>query len=219
MNRIRYCVFVFWIACVSVDANSCTAAKRTLRFQEGMNRYRGTQDVVIGSFEPDLSDNGPALRNDIADNEPEHFLEALIRFDNVIGKGPGRIPPGAKIVSATLRLTVYNGGSGIAVHRALEAWDERSSWRSLNRGLDRFVAVPDAKRGKANRRKNIKTGTIDLDVTPSLKAWVENRQRNFGWVIKSPNPGGTNSVGIRSSEFRQIEQRPMLIVTVHTPDQ
>lgn len=190
---------------------------RTLRFQQGASGYHGTQDVVINSFSPDESDNGPSLKNDIADNGPENFLEALIRFDKIIGAGLLQIPAGAKIVSARLRLTVYNGGSGIVVHRVQEPWDEKSTWKSLGRGVDKFVATPDDRKGRGNHRKNVRKGTIDLNVTASLAAWVENRQPNYGWVLRAPMPGGTNSLGIHSNEAEQPDGRPLLIVKVSPP--
>ncbi len=173
---------------------------------------------MIWSFKPDANDNGPSLLNDIADNEAENFLESLIRFDQLVGKGRRQIPPGAKIVSATLRLSVYDAGSGIVLQRALESWDEKSTWKSLNRGLDRFVAIPDARLGRADKRKNVRKGMVALDVTSALRAWVQQPRRNFGWVLKSPAPGGTNSVGIRSSEFPNSGERPQLTVRFTPPD-
>lgn len=86
---------VVWASSVSLGL----AAE--LRFQQGVNGYAGTQDVVINSFEPDASLNGPALKNDIADNEAENFLESLLRFDKIVGDVRQQIPAGSKISSAT----------------------------------------------------------------------------------------------------------------------
>ena len=109
-------------------------------------------------------------------------------------------------------LTVYNGGSGIAVHRVQEPWDEKSTWKSLDRGLHKFVATPDDRKGRGNHRKYVQGSTIDLNVTAGLAAWSENRQPNHGWVLRAPMPGGTNSLGIHSSEAEQTDQRPLLNV-------
>jgi hypothetical protein len=210
-TRVTFALVV-WV----FSASQSRAAE--LRFQQGVNGYASTQDVVINSFDPDASENGLALKNEIADDEAENFLESLIRFDKIVDDGRQQIPAGSKITSATLRVTVYNGGSGIVVQRALETWDENSSWKSLNRGLDKFVQTSDAKLGKTNHRKNVRKGTINLDVTASLCAWVENRQENCGWVLKAPTPGGTNSLGIDSSEAPNAATRPLLIVRFTRPD-
>lgn len=184
---------------------------RTARFQEGVDGYRGTHDVVVMSFDPDANDDSTSLRNDIADNEPEHFVETLLKFESLVGEGKNEIPAGAKIHSATLHLTAYNGGSGIVIHRVLEPWSEKSTWKSLDRGLDRFVKTPDDRRGKSGHRRHVVRGLVKLDVTASLRAWVENGETNHGWVLRAP-VGGTDSVGIRSSEFEQAARRPLLSV-------
>jgi hypothetical protein len=53
--------------------------------------------------------------------------QALIRFDDIIGNGPGRIPPGSKVTSAVLTLHGNDDGGGkIHVHRVLADWDPSS---------------------------------------------------------------------------------------------
>ena len=46
-------------------------------------------------------------------------VQALVRFDNIFGSGQNRIPSGSNILSATLRLNVFNSGNQIQLHRSL----------------------------------------------------------------------------------------------------
>src|SRR5215208_1492489 len=61
-------------------------------------------------------------------------VQTLLRFDNAVlfGNGPGQIPLGATITSATLTLQTTNGSSqGGSLHRMLTGWDSQSTWDSL----------------------------------------------------------------------------------------
>ena len=58
--------------------------------------------------------------------------QVLMKFANLFGSGPGQIPVGAQIVSATLQLdataSTVDGGT---LNRMLVNWGSSSTWNSL----------------------------------------------------------------------------------------
>ena len=76
-----------------------------------------------GSISVDLDNDG-------------HQSQVLIRFDNIVGDGPGKIPPGSTVTSAVLTLHGNSSGGGkVYVHRVMADWDATNvSWDTAKLG-------------------------------------------------------------------------------------
>lgn len=100
--------------------------------------------------------------------------QALIYMD-IFGTGPGQVPPGSTIHTATLRLYATSTGGGDAqVFRAAEYWDFASTWNDLGN-----VATVGASKGAG-----VSSGSfVDISVEDHLALW-DSGTYNDGWVIK-----------------------------------
>ncbi|MCE2797432.1 MAG: hypothetical protein LW816_19080, partial [Planctomyces sp.] len=88
----------------------------TVAFQQGVNGYRGTVDTEIWALAPHtILESNPNSSTD-SDNDGGES-QCLLRFDGIIGREPGRIPPGAAIHSARLLVSAFDQGSTVNLHR------------------------------------------------------------------------------------------------------
>jgi hypothetical protein len=90
--------------------------------------YTGTVDVQINENNAGLDYGGEAtLTTDMNDNGSR--VHAMLRFDGLVGSGPGQIAPGSTITSATLVFTATSSTKGkVIMHRMLKPWSEKSTW-------------------------------------------------------------------------------------------
>jgi predicted phosphodiesterase len=90
--------------------------------------YTGTVDVQINENNATLNYGGEAtLTTDMDDNGSR--VHAFLRFDDIVGNGPGQIPPGSKIISANLVFNATSSTKGkVIIHRMLLPWGEHSTW-------------------------------------------------------------------------------------------
>jgi hypothetical protein len=221
------------LAAAVVAAFAMPAAADTLRFQEGVNGYTGTADTMIRSNETATgagqSSSGDSRgRNfgtvdfisvDGDDGSPGNKPnQGLIRFDNLFGNGAGQILPTHQIESATLRLNVFNPGSGFAVHDLLIGWDEATvTWNSVTAGRQangvEAASAALASVGVNNGSENVANGWLEFDVTGSLQAMQAGTLPGHGWALL-PFAAGTNGVDINASEFSTLSLRPELVLQV-----
>ena len=108
-------------------------------FQEGVDGYTGTADTYLDNDSATPSYNTANyggfgwLR--IGKLTAGMQQAGMVRFDNIIGNGPGQIPPGVTIVSATLRMTAFavydktNAGSHHYINPMKTSWVEGSVTR------------------------------------------------------------------------------------------
>jgi hypothetical protein len=184
----------------------------TVTFREGVNGYTGTLDTMLKQASPTAgSGTATTLRVDAGTGVE---VQTLLGFDNLFGPGPGQIPLGATITSATLTLQTTNGSNnGGSLYRMLSDWNNASTWNSLTNGVQidgsEAVAIADATVGVAT------TGSSKVvDVTKSLQAWASagttaeaHNAANQGWLFKTPS---TDAWDFDSSE---ATTRPLLSVT------
>ena len=133
--------------------------------------------------------------------------KGLVQFPNLFGSGPGQIPVGATIVSATLDLCVPgNGGSTVSFSLVKTPWTESTTWNSFNNGGVagvNYAATPFTT-GAANFAHN------QYDFTAAVRAWASGTP-NYGVLIQlvSGNP-----VAFASSEWQNsTSEAPHLTVT------
>ncbi|NJL30130.1 MAG: DNRLRE domain-containing protein [Phycisphaerales bacterium] len=197
-----------------------TAASATIvSFQDGVSGYNGTRDTQIRSadsnanygFEDAISvdgdDGSPGL-------QPNH---GLIRFENIFGAGPGQIPLGSTINSATLAINIFNPGSGFTGYRITAAWTEGTvTWNnfgSANNGAQVGVDTLASSLfsiGANDGIENIPNGIRNLTITDAVQAW-SNGADNLG-IALVPFTNGTNGIDFDTREWAEVATRPQLTV-------
>jgi hypothetical protein len=206
-------------------------AATTLSFQDGVNGYAGTRDTMVRSNET-ATGAGQAAAGDSRNlsfggvdfisvdgddgspgSKPNH---GLLRFEGIFGSGPGLIRADDVILGASLTLRLLDPGSGMTVHSMLADWSETSTWNSLVNGVSangvEAVAAPLATYGANNSSANVPTGTLVIDVLPSL-LWAQAGNPFTGWAFL-PFSSGTNGIDFATSEYADAALRPLLTVSV-----
>ena len=132
-----------------------------------------------------------------------HFDSALVQFPNIIGLGPNQLRPHEYIQRATLRYYIDPTfwasalGATAQVHEVSKAWSANSTTfrtfvgaQGLNEDEYRTPAIATA---LANR-----SGWFELDVTASVRSWVNRVNTNNGWIWM-PSPQSLGGSGDGSS--------------------
>lgn len=198
----------------------------TASFRQGTDGYTGAVDTRIRQTTPDLdSITSPTVYSDAivtgSDPNPE---QVLLRFDNIIGSGPGQIPAGSRVEAAFLDVaSVINNamGDGGAFHALLRPWPETSTWNTWENGIEIGVeaaAAPTVLAGSPTLDPDVQGGFLSFDLTADVAAWVGGTLENQGWVIQ-PFPGGGNGWGFATAEDPIERNHPRLRVyyTAGTP--
>ncbi|MGH2570174.1 MAG: DNRLRE domain-containing protein, partial [bacterium] len=197
-------VWLSLAAALSADAVPVT-------FREGTSGYGGTQDTYIDSSTPAVS-YGISATVRVDNNGP---IQGLMRFDGIIGNGPGQIPPGSVINSATITFDVTDNASASAIvgfHRMLAAWGEASTWNSLGGGVStNDVEAQSAADGIVADPSSVGQEIVG-GLAPTVQTWSDGAA-NHGWVIISDQ---NNDWAFRSSENGTAALRPLLTVD-YTP--
>ncbi len=189
-------------------------------FRQGLNGYANAQDTRIRENAPET--NAAVVTSMFIDagvtgtSDPEH---TLLRFDDIVGGGANRVPPGARVESAMLDLAAVVGnapGDGGTLHALLQPWqDTNSTWNSWIEGIQangvEAATTPTVTLGNPSRTPNVQGGLHALDVTSDVQAWVSGTRTNYGWV-GLPWPGGTDGWGVATSEVSVERNRPQLRV-------
>jgi hypothetical protein len=188
---------------------SALTALNTTSFQEGAAGYAGTQDTHVRADNVGTSFGGDAVILADGDTTGGQPSQALVRFDNLFGGGPGQIPLGSTIVGATLTLSTTDGSAAtMNLHEMLQTWTETATFTSLGSGVS--ADNVEAKSSILDSFIPTTAGQpMDFDVTASLQAWLTNPSQNFGWVIL---PTGTDGYQFASSENGTSGLRPLLTV-------
>ena len=190
---------------------------KSTSFRQGQNGYAGTGDTYIDqnagttNFGEQDTIWVDGDRNGGTAGSPDS--QAMIRFNNLFGSGPGQIPAGAQIESAELILhtsdrTDAQSPNTIALHRLLQNWTESGAvWNTFNGfatdGIEAILAA------NGSVVPSVRDGYVSFDVTESLMAWAAGAT-NMGWVLL---PGGGNGWQFDSSEAADLLDRPQLNVT------
>jgi hypothetical protein len=197
----------------NVFAGEPLISTATRTFRDGASGYQGTQDTFISGNAPGTVNGAAALITVDGDLSAGQPAQGLIRFDNIIGNGPGQVPPGSHIVSATLRVNNDARSDNIMrLHPMLAAWDESSTWNSLAGGIS-----PNGIEASADAEFAIEPGSSQTSVvfvvSESLQRWV-NGEANFGWALL---PTGTDGWAFNSAEAPTLTDRPILEVVYALP--
>src|SRR5690606_21890468 len=170
----------------------------TVSFQYGSNGYLGTVDTFLSEGAPDTPHGAlPALEWD-ENQSGTGSRTALIRFDDIFGNGPGQIPPGVYITSATLNYNAFDEGDSATVNEVLADWDSDVTYNDF--GGDPGIQ-PDEYSSQTVTTAPGSIGANSINVTASLQAWNENPTLNRGWIFR---PNGTNGTDLRSSDYATV---------------
>jgi hypothetical protein len=190
-------------------------------FQQGVSGYTGAQDTYLAQAAPNTVEG--ALLNWRWDTEnPSPSQEfGLIRFDGIFGSGPGQIPAGSTIVSASLILVSDNSTAtpAGAVNEAAVDWStSTATWNNF--GGEAGVQADEYRTSPAYVAP-LFTGatastliTESVNVTASLQSWLTNPSLNFGWVFR---PNSNDGAVVFSSEASTIAYHPTLTVEYDPP--
>jgi len=174
-------------------------------FQQGVDGYAGTQDKEVRSSGGDSANgNNTSISVDGDDGspglQPNH---GLFKFEGIVGKGPGQIAPGTEIQRALLTFTVVDPGSGMRAYAMTTAWSESTTWASLGgNGVTPGVecqSTPFFSIGADNSTANVPAGTLTIDVTAQVQAWINGTLVNEG-IALIPFTNGSNGIDIATSE-------------------
>lgn len=222
-------------ACAAVALPSLALAQTTITFQNGVGGYNGTSDRTLSD---DLGSNLAGgfndyyfLDGDARDNAPNGNdspdVHGLIRFDHLIGSGPGQVPAGAFILDARLTLTTAptvfssnsNTGGPWGVAQLLQPFSLDSMY------ADYGPTGPQVAAGSINRPVSAYGDTDGNDIMdgevvtsfvgPIVQQWASGAA-NHGFDIASGPRGTTNGWAIATSSSTNVAERPQLSVTYTT---
>ncbi len=210
------------VASLLVTSATMTQADM-VSFQNGVNSYTGTADswIATASSTGSGDETGTNYGSDtsLKVETDQSNGQGMIRFDAIFGNGPGQIPLGSTITSATLSIKTLDGGfaatpSSPAVHRMLVAWDESAvTWNSMVNGIQAdgtdTLALADDVGGD-----NLANGDVgSWDVTASVQAWSSGNTNN-GWALLGTTGNGWDA---STSESGTVADRPVLSIEFSTP--
>ncbi|MEZ4472675.1 MAG: lamin tail domain-containing protein [bacterium] len=191
-------------------AGDCLPPPDEVVFQDGLRGYAGTTDTYVHAGRPGQSFGLSETLIVDGDTPPEEERQILLQFTDLIGWEPGRIPPSARIESATLTLFITDrSDDGAELHRLLVPWNDGFTWDDFGDGVDvddqEALAAVDG-RGFSNQIDV----PVTFDVTASVNAWLAGAE-NLGWLLEMA-AGGTDAWHFAASEARDQGRRPMLTV-------
>lgn len=195
----------------------------TLTFQQGNNDYTGTfQRRIARSANNDSATNGSAVQNYSMDGGIPDINDTM-RFDNIIGDGPGQIPVGARVLKAELSMfTVTQAdaqtGGPYVVGRLTQAVDENLTYELVHGSdgdtVSGIRAIVDRNNLTAGFGQVAQGEWNTADVTDVLRKWVEEGVPNHGFGIFSG--GTTDAWNYCTIGNNTVENRPKLVVTYTT---
>ncbi len=214
------------IASKTVQLSLIQVASYQNGIDAGYGVYGGTADIQLAQFAPDtplpVGGDGNGLLVDYDGGLVNS--QVLMRFDSLIGTGPGQIPVGAQILSATLILDTNNTGDGGTLHRMLTSWDaETETWNTFANGVDPRNTQGGVQKDDAEAKSAYEsqahdasgtgatgTGPVFFGVTDDIQAWA-NGEDNHGWAMIGWN-GNTDGWAFSPSEAANPLDRPQLYV-------
>lgn len=194
----------------------------SVMFQQGIDGYSGTRDTWVNEDAGNTSygNNGTFEVDDDTDNSffSDDRGQGLVRFDGIFtdtGEA-GKIPVGATIESATLRLVLTNDvdfvfDADFDVYQANLAWNEGSTWNSLGNGVSGGEVGPFMGRFSGDNSPNDDFGRV-VDVTAAVQAWANGTPNNGFVILPKIISGNDDGITIRSSENGNVIGRPALDV-------
>jgi hypothetical protein len=189
------------------------------RTQPSVLSFRGGLDTQILAGAPNQTAGAAlAVGADTGASGPQR--QALLRFDNLFGTGPGQIPPGSTINRASLALWVgppAGTAAPIELHRLNVAWDPATAtWNTFGgNGIQadggEAAAAPDGTVPTPTAGGFQMVGGLGA----AVQAWANGTPDN-GWVLLAAGP--SQGWSFDSSESAAADRRPLLTVDYAAPN-
>jgi hypothetical protein len=162
---------------------STASSTESASFQQGADGYDGTADTYLQEASPDAN-NATATTLNVDSDDPNgtnQDVQALLRFDGVVGSGSEQVPAGANVTAASLTVETTNDGDGASLHRMVQSWSDTDTWEAF--GGDGIQADGSEAAADADATTGtVSEGSTSIDVTPSVQAWVDG-EANHGWAF------------------------------------
>lgn len=150
------------VACIALAMTTAGAAGKPplevsrLVFQSGVDGYDGTVNIELWALAPTtILDSNPNATTDANNDGGES--QVLLRFERIIGDGPGQIPAGSAVRSATLVVGAFDQGDTVHLHRMLVPWPRQATWTTMIGGVTadgfRSLAAPRELHVREDRRE------------------------------------------------------------------
>ena len=178
-------------------------------FQQGVNGYIDASDTSLVKATP-TTDYSSSNQVQLGLPGTSNESHALLSFNNIFGNGPGQVPYGATINSASIgvsNVSITSPATG-SVHRMTISWTQLiATWDSMNDGINNN---PLGEYEPTSSYAGPLAGSA-WDVTSIVQDW-SNATPNFG-VAVLPIAG---QLGFQSSEAENATSRPLLTID-YTP--
>lgn len=197
----------------SGPASKPESGRKTVAYQTGVDGYRGTVDLELWALAPTtILDTNPNATVDANNDGGESQI--LLRFEGIIGAGPGQIPPGSMIHAATLTVSAFDQGDTVHLHRMLVPWPRQATWTVMVGGVTADgLEASRHREGFTFGKIAANSSATAFDVTDSVQAFASGSP-NHGWLFI--NSGG-NGWDFYTCEFDDVGQRPRLVVEYSAP--
>jgi len=180
-------------------------------FQNGVADFAVGDTEIAAATPAAPNENAPTLTV-AGPNAAGGARQALLRFDNLIGTGPGQVPPGATIQNATLTLWALASSSAptIDVRRMVRDWSPATAtWDEFDNGIQ-----PNGVEAYHLSDAFVLFGPTGYQITSqtlrqSVQTWASG-QPNNGWVVSAFY--STDSWSFASSNDVDPARRPRLTV-------
>ena len=198
----------------------------TVEFQQGVNGYTGTFQKRVGI---NITTNPVTYTEQLGSAVATYGVDGvdvdtndMIRFDSVIGSGPGQVPAGARVMKAQLILSTGTGTNDVSngpfvVDRLISEIGPSTTYQSVSAGGGAFAGVrgitPPSLMPQAGFPAAALGQVVAADVTQLVRAWATG-EPNFGFGIFS---GGTGDGWVYGTIGNAtVSLRPKLVVTYTT---
>lgn len=180
-----------------------------ISFQQGIGGYFGTQDTELREDDSGANFGNAAFVTIDGDDSsgPLDDTNALFRFDNIFGAGPGQIPSGATINSANLQFFMDSGGDSVHMLQMLVDWNQSTAtWDSFGNGIQAdnieasFLRLLGGRDLGPDELLGTSGTTITIEVSAELQNWV-NGTSNFGWGFIPSSTANDDGVDFLTSEL------------------
>ena len=152
-------------------------------------------DAMVNQSWPNNNYNGSSMSIDLA-NDPG-LTYVLIK-----PLGLGAIPTGRTVKSATLTVTIFDGGDKISIRQLTSSFNESTvTYNKRPSHTAEFATISGKK------------GTQSSSVVSAVQSWV-NGQTPYGLALY---PTGDNGADIYSSEYSFFSSRPKFTIEYYDP--
>jgi len=162
--------------------------------------FSGQQQIQDTQLSADLpSTNFGSATSINIDGQTPH-AHGLMKFPNLFGSSTGQVPPGANIVSATLRINCTNFGNVMKIYRLTQDWIEgQANWNQRLSGVSWSSPGADGTGSRAATGLDgpcPAVGLRSIDLTPIVQQWSDGAA-NYGILLAD---SGTDGIDFDSSE-------------------